>query len=203
MRQNENLVGEKVILVPYKPEHVPKYHEWMQSSFLQEMTASEPLTLEQEYEMQRTWHVDKNKCTFIVLVKPEISHELTNQEIKSAKMVGDVNLFFNDIEDPNVAEIEIMIAERSHHRSGLATNALLLMFNYAINILNVAKFTAKISTKNQSSIQLFTKKFEFVEIGFSEVFQEYSFELNVNEETKEKIKEAIKGKIAERVYDEM
>lgn len=77
------------------------------------------------------------------------------------------------------------------------------MFNYAINILNVAKFTAKISTKNQSSIQLFTKKFEFVEIGFSEVFQEHSFELNVNEETKEKIKEAVKGKIAERVYDEM
>lgn len=27
-----------------------------------------------------------------------------------SEMVGDVNLFFNDIEDPNVAEIEIMIA---------------------------------------------------------------------------------------------
>lgn len=77
------------------------------------------------------------------------------------------------------------------------------MINYAINILNVAKFTAKISTKNQPSIQLFTKKFEFVEIGFSEVFQEHSFELNVNEEAKEKIKEAVKGKFAEKIYDEM
>ncbi|RIA86915.1 N-acetyltransferase 9-like protein, partial [Glomus cerebriforme] len=195
-------VGEKVILVPYKPEHVPKYHEWMQSSFLQEMTASEPLTLEQEYEMQRSWHVDKNKCTFIVLAKPDVSHELSNQEIRAAKMVGDVNLFFNDIDDPNVAEIEIMIAEQSHHRSGLATNALLLMLNYAVNVLNVTKFTAKISTKNHPSIQLFTTKFEFVEIGFSEVFQEHSLELNVNEETRKKIEDAVRNKVIERVYDE-
>lgn len=30
-----------------------------------------------------------------------------------SEMVGDVNLFFNDIEDPNAAEIEIMIAGNS------------------------------------------------------------------------------------------
>ncbi|RHZ80233.1 hypothetical protein Glove_138g57 [Diversispora epigaea] len=86
---NENLVliGEKVILVPYRPEHVPKYHEWMKSPFLQEMTASKPLTIEQEYEMQRSWHLDENK------------------------MIGDVNLFFNDEENSTVSEIEIMIAE--------------------------------------------------------------------------------------------
>jgi hypothetical protein len=95
------------------------------------------------------------------------------------------------------------VKELSHHRSGLATNALLLMFNYAINILNVTKFTAKISTKNQPSIQLFTKKFEFVEISFSEIFQEHSLELIINEEIKEKIKNAVKGKYFERLYDEM
>jgi hypothetical protein len=62
MRQNENLVlvssrpdatniksnvilicdyrqiGPKAILVPYKPEHVPVYHEWMKSPFLQGRT---------------------------------------------------------------------------------------------------------------------------------------------------------------------
>ena len=30
-------LGEKVALVPYLPEHVPKYHEWMQSPHLQGM----------------------------------------------------------------------------------------------------------------------------------------------------------------------
>ncbi|CAG8749902.1 16579_t:CDS:2, partial [Cetraspora pellucida] len=103
-------IGEKVILVPYRPEHVPKYHEWMKSSFLQEMTASEPLTIDQEYEMQKSWHLDENKCTFIVLLKPDVDRKLTNQEVKKAKMVGDVNLFFNDHDNPTIAEIEIMIA---------------------------------------------------------------------------------------------
>ncbi|CAG8520963.1 6054_t:CDS:10 [Funneliformis mosseae] len=190
-------VGEKVILVPYRPEHVPKYHEWMQSPFLQEMTASEPLTLEQEYEMQRSWHVDENKCTFIVLAKPEISHELTNQEIKSAEMIGDVNLFFNDNDDPNVAEIEIMIAEQSYRRLGLAKNALLLMFHYAINELNVTRFLAKISTNNQPSIQLFTRKFGFVEISFSKIFNEHSLELNVSEEIRKKLIQKMANELSE------
>jgi len=29
----------------------------------------------------------------------------------TAAMVGDVNLFMNDLDDPHVAEVEIMIAE--------------------------------------------------------------------------------------------
>lgn len=50
--------GEKVILVPYMREHVPKYHEWMQDPLLLQATGSEPLTLEQEYEMQLSWTQD-------------------------------------------------------------------------------------------------------------------------------------------------
>ena len=80
MKANETtvLVGAKVILVPYHPEHVPvyvfffflfsrftiynffspnakKYHEWMCDEELRRLTASEPLTLEEEYAMQRAY----------------------------------------------------------------------------------------------------------------------------------------------------
>ena len=35
---NTQIIGSKVILVPYGPQHVPKYHQWMKSSELQHLT---------------------------------------------------------------------------------------------------------------------------------------------------------------------
>ena len=63
------LVGDNCVLVPYRPCHVEQYHTWMQNAALLEATGSEPLSLEQEYEMQQTWRRDPHKCTFIVLDK--------------------------------------------------------------------------------------------------------------------------------------
>ncbi|XP_075025804.1 alpha/beta-tubulin-N-acetyltransferase 9 isoform X2 [Calonectris borealis] len=61
INQNTVLQGQRVTLVPYTSAHVPRYHEWMQSEELQRLTASEPLSLEQEYEMQRSWQDDADK----------------------------------------------------------------------------------------------------------------------------------------------
>jgi hypothetical protein len=48
-------VGERAMLVPYRREHVLRYHEWMQDPALLEATASEPLSLAQEFEVNRSW----------------------------------------------------------------------------------------------------------------------------------------------------
>ncbi|KAL5534927.1 hypothetical protein ACEPAF_3017 [Sanghuangporus sanghuang] len=123
MKANQNLaiVGERVLLVPYRKEHVEKYHEWMLDPELRELTASDPLTLEGEYEMQRKWQEDEDKLTFIVLSREEARREGSNTLAKAvvresiynpSRMIGDVNLFFKgSASDADLeVECEIMIA---------------------------------------------------------------------------------------------
>ena len=169
MRKNWKIkiIGEKVILVPYRYAHVKKYHEWMQDEYLQEMTASEPLTLEEEYAMQTSWRDDETKCTFIIL-DPSIEGE--------NKMAGDVNLYFNDSDEPTHGEIEIMIAEKNCLRKGLATEALLLMMKYASTELNTKRFIAKISNKNDKSLNLFQEKLFYNVHKKVDVFEETHLE---------------------------
>lgn len=46
-------------------------------------------------------------------------------------MAGDVNLYFNDLDDdPSVAEIEVMVAEAASRRKGLAIHALAAIMLY-------------------------------------------------------------------------
>ncbi|XP_011830587.1 PREDICTED: N-acetyltransferase 9 isoform X9 [Mandrillus leucophaeus] len=132
LNQNTMLLGKKVVLVPYTSEHVPRYHEWMKSEELQRLTASEPLTLEQEYAMQRSWREDADKCTFIVLDAEKWQAQPGATE--ESCMVGDVNLFLTDLEDPTLGEIEVMIAEPSSRGKGLGTEAVLAMLSYETSL---------------------------------------------------------------------
>jgi RimJ/RimL family protein N-acetyltransferase len=65
MRDNWRLclIGPRVRLVPYQRKFVDKYHAWMTDPYVLEMTASEPLTVEEEYEMQQTWLQDPHSKT--------------------------------------------------------------------------------------------------------------------------------------------
>ncbi|XP_072339093.1 alpha/beta-tubulin-N-acetyltransferase 9 isoform X3 [Scyliorhinus torazame] len=171
MRLNDEveLRGRVVVLVPYKVTHVPRYHQWMQSEELQKLTASEPLTLEQEYQMQRSWREDADtgplrntafciltECTFIVLDKLRwVSGSYTEEDC----MVGDVNLFLTDPEDSTMAEIEIMIA--------------------GMTKLGIKTFQAKINLENTISIAMF-QNFHFKEVSVSDVFQEATLWLTID-----------------------
>ena len=57
------ICGSNVILVPYTEKHVTKYHGWMKDPELQHLTGSEPLSLEEEYQMQKTWRDSTDKVT--------------------------------------------------------------------------------------------------------------------------------------------
>ncbi|KAF8343184.1 acyl-CoA N-acyltransferase [Cantharellus anzutake] len=188
MRVNENtaLVGKTVVLVPYRQEHVQTYHEWMKDPDLLNLTASMPLTLEQEYDMQRSWHLDEDKLTFIVLARSSLqigSDALTAEDTLRMKMIGDVNMFFKDERE---VECEIMIAEREYRRKGCALEALRLLLRYVTSDMKGSEMSrqssphlpidpksllARVGASNEPSIALF-RKLGFSTSKYVEVFDE-------------------------------
>ncbi|RSH89575.1 hypothetical protein EHS25_002126 [Saitozyma podzolica] len=133
----------------------------MKSPELLELTASEPLTFDEEMEMQQKWHLDEDKLTFILLERPgsspSSSHPvLTPDEIRECRMVGDVNMFL-----PNgpheEGECEIMIASPDDRRKGFAREALTLFLGYAIPTLGLrpTNLIARIGRSNSASMALF------------------------------------------------
>uniref|UniRef100_A0A8C9JXE7 Alpha/beta-tubulin-N-acetyltransferase 9 n=1 Tax=Panthera tigris altaica TaxID=74533 RepID=A0A8C9JXE7_PANTA len=171
MRLNENilLLGKKVVLVPYTSEHVPRYHEWMKSEELQRLTASEPLTLEQEYSMQQSWREDADKCTFIVMDAEKWQAQPRTTE--ESCMAGDVNLFLTDPGEPSLGEIEVMIAGLKGRRC---------VWEGGVTKLGLTKFEAKIGQGNEPSIRMF-RKLHFEQVAVSSVFQEVTLRLTVTE----------------------
>ena len=174
--------GSKVVLVPYRREHVAKYHEWMRSEELQELTGSEPLSLEEEFRMQEAWRNDPDKCTFIVLARNRLKD---GDEVKA--MVGDTNLF---LQEDGVAEAEIMIAEVEARGGGLGWEAMLLMLRYGVEELKVKQFQAKIKFSNTASEKLF-KKIGLKESSRSEVFCETTLICDVDKAFCEWLKQNI------------
>ncbi|PRW57327.1 N-acetyltransferase 9 [Chlorella sorokiniana] len=199
MRANANLVirGQRVLLVPYRREHVELYHSWMQDPVLQELTASEPLSLEEEYEMQRSWAEDDQKCTFILLDLDLPDTPGTGAH--GGAMAGDVNIFLNDHDEPHTAEIEIMVAEPRSRRKGIAEEALTLFMAYCSSHLGVTKFRAKIGESNAPSIQLMNK-LGFEEVSRSSIFKEATLELPVQGAAAERLA-AVAAAMQTAAYD--
>jgi RimJ/RimL family protein N-acetyltransferase len=168
MRINEALAvqGERCRLVPYRAHHVPAYHAWMQDPAMLEATASEPLTLEEEFRMCDSWREDADKCTFIVEVDGE--------------PVGDVNLFLNDSDDSCAAEIEVMIAVGSARRRGVAAEALALLQAWAAGALGLRTFRAKVGHANAPSLALFRGRLGYALVSSSTVFEEVCARCNAN-----------------------
>ncbi|XVF31869.1 hypothetical protein REPUB_Repub17cG0031500 [Reevesia pubescens] len=208
-----SLEGQKVIMVPYMEAHVPKYHIWMKDPSLLQTTGSEPLSLQQEYDMQLSWNQDPLKTTFIVLDKEMVEGKFVHGDPHVEAMVGDVNIYMNDLDDPQLAEIEIMIAEPKRGKckfkcgnackdnlkffliqrlpyfnrgKGLGKESVLMMMAYAVQNFGIRVFRAKIGESNGSSLSLF-RKLGFEEASHSKIFKEVTLELPVTDQKQEEL----------------
>jgi RimJ/RimL family protein N-acetyltransferase len=112
-KTNYTIQHEDLLLMPYLPEFVPKYHKWMQDEVLLELTGSEKLSLAEEQENQRDWFVDIHKTTFIVFIRHENSDFIDGPsfpaDCRGFEMVGDINLFHGKSFESNEAEIMVTI----------------------------------------------------------------------------------------------
>ena len=165
MTSIEELENDKVRLIQYRVEHVPMYNQWMKDPYLQEMTSSEPLTLEEEYDLQKDWEQDPLKWIFLIADRSDDN-----------RVVGDVDLFLHAYLPKGEAELLVMIAEPTARRKGLACQAVALMMQFAIQEFQIHRFIVKILSKNVPSIKMFEKlgfkQYEYVE-AFDEVCLEY------------------------------
>jgi RimJ/RimL family protein N-acetyltransferase len=126
-------------------------------------TASDLLTLEEEYSNQLSWRDDEDKLTFIVCTSPTSGTDneaptviRAREDDRASVMVGDVNLFLNEApeDDPTntgisprtrlMGEINIMIARRELRRMGLGRSALqsFLMYVWSNRTLVVKELEA-------------------------------------------------------------
>ncbi|KAL9833489.1 alpha/beta-tubulin-N-acetyltransferase 9 isoform 1-T1 [Geothlypis trichas] len=136
------------------------------------------------------------ECTFIVL-----DSECWPGQAEENSMVGDVNLFLTNAEDPTVGEIEIMIAEPSCRGRGFGKEATLLMMAYGVRKLGITKFEAKIGQENEASICMF-KKLHFKEVAVNSIFQEVTLRLDVSDQERQWLLEQT-NHVEEKSYAEL
>jgi RimJ/RimL family protein N-acetyltransferase len=115
------------------------------------LTASEPLSLDEEFLNQQSWLLDPTKLTFIVADAADPAPSCSAMSI----------LYLHPHFDPGHAEIAVMIAIPLARRSGCAREALRLLMHYAATHLDVQVFVAKIDHDNHPS------RFLFQKLGFS------------------------------------
>ncbi|PWW76209.1 hypothetical protein C7212DRAFT_280500 [Tuber magnatum] len=191
------LLSPKILLVPYELHHVPTYHAWMEDEDLRTATASDRLTLSEEHAMQKSWREDGDKLTFIACLPPTTTTTTTSSAANTVRarkddvpecMLGDVNLFLYPSPEHDeaggkvVAEVEVMIARREFHGTGLGREVVGLFLWYVgmhkEEVVGqggggreLVGFRVKIAEGNSRSIRLF-EGLGFERVGGVSYFEE-------------------------------
>ncbi|KAJ0286363.1 hypothetical protein COL940_003024 [Colletotrichum noveboracense] len=171
---------------------------------IQEATASEPLTLEEEYENQQSWRTSHDKLTFIICQPLDAASDAASVKAgevdEAARMIGDINFFVYPHDDEEegegayVGEVDVMVASKEHRGKGVGYAAVTTLLVYVHrNQERILKeyvegegksgkaelkgLMVKIKEGNAASISLF-KRVGFTQKGEVNYFGEVTMVLN-------------------------
>ena len=153
-------------------------------------TGSEELTREDVQDIQQRYNLETNgDFCFIMCDRSKfdwITKETT--EIDPARraelvegIIGDINLFSSNSStfeinvDPMIRP-QIMLAEQSYRRKGLASEALKTVHIFAQQKQQKTRIVAKINEDNEGSVRLFAKE-GYSLVGRVAAFAQVEFEL--------------------------
>ncbi|KAL7801583.1 acyl-CoA N-acyltransferase [Trichoderma afarasin] len=180
VNQTISISTSKALLVPYEAHHVLTYHEWMKDPAIQEATASEPMTLEEEYENQESWRTSHDKLTFIVCEPLSGAGSNESDEARQIKaqvddspekMKGDINFFLyladeeedgDEVAQPResstirlTGEVDVMIANTQHRGKGVGEAAVRSILAYIRrNLPEILKEYAQSEKLDVEKVQL-------------------------------------------------
>ncbi|KAJ3947017.1 methionyl-tRNA synthetase [Colletotrichum fioriniae] len=149
---------------------------------IQEATASEPLTLEEECENQQSWRTSHDKLTFIICQPFDSSSAMASTEAVQAgevdaseRMIGDINFFIypydndDDNEDEEgqaaaaaaneglyVGEVDVMVASKEHRGKGIGHAAVTTLLTYVHR--NKARILDEYVQREEEGKEMTTKK---------------------------------------------
>lgn len=136
MKLNEDVViyGRDVALIPYAEKHVTTRHKWLQDAGNRVDLTSKAPGLVEENANQKKLHADNDHCIFMISDVLLIS-EPTKRE--SETLIGEVHLI---LMPGRVAELQLMIIERSARRKALISETLLLILLFGAQALKLQTF---------------------------------------------------------------
>jgi methionyl-tRNA synthetase len=111
---------------------------------IQEATASEPMSLDEEYENQASWRQASDKLTFIVCKPSNLGAHVVQARTADAdaRMVGDINFFLHPYEGDEeegsgedqsrwlTGEVDVMIAEYDCRGKGMGKASVCALLVY-------------------------------------------------------------------------
>lgn len=166
--------SQPLYLVPFFPQFIPLYTQWLSDPLTQRETCSEGVCLKDIQSMQERYAGEGPDLCLIIYSGPS-PLSLPPQEMISG-LVGDVSLFG----EGEAFEVNIMIGDRGRRRQGLGRGALQTVIHWLRQggWPDKKALLAKIDLDNAPSLAFF-KEMGFQKVKDIEAFKQVELKLDI------------------------